>query len=131
MTPAPTLARSKRIALIVAQVGWAGYFSAACREEGGLSPWVSGHRYVTLRLSFSFLFSLLCAIISVNHVFPSCPNIWLPTHRSLFTTHLRRWTNELFFTPFYLSSSYFFSSAIIHDTLAIPDVSHAPFSAPV
>lgn len=55
----PTFVRSKRITRCSSWLGWAGYLYAACREEGGLSPWVS-LVILTLRLSFfPFLFSPL------------------------------------------------------------------------
>ena len=87
----------------------------------------------TLRLSFFFFFhfSLLCVTVSVNYVsLRSCPNIWPHPPLLVYHTLTKMDKKELyffvffffffFFTPFSISLSSPFFSAIIHDTLAIP-----------
>ena len=92
-------------------------------------PCCSSH---TLRLSFFFFPSLL-SLLRHRICKPRFPSVLVltsgPTHHSLFTTHLRRWTKKNFifffvffsFYPFlYLSIFSPFFSAIIHDTLRHP-----------
>jgi len=101
-------------------------------------PCCSSH---TLRLSFFFFPSLL-SLLRHRICKPRFPSVLVltsgPTHHSLFTTHLRRWTKKNFifflslslFTPFSISLFFllFFRQLFMIPSAIPSDVSSAPFS---
>jgi hypothetical protein len=106
MTP-PTFCaqQTNRTLLKLARLGWVGLAVSVLRagKKGGYLPGslviVTSHCVYLFFLFFSF--SLLCVIISVNHVFPSCPNIWPPNPPLLvYCTLTKMDKRTFFFTPF-------------------------------